>query len=152
MNGQPIEGMVVGHTGQYAVMVDERNGHYGWLFYRHQDGGWVSARKALPEELAGAKDQYRWENVFKAGETAGPVAKVAGGPATAPSEPTPQQETLTALLLDIRNAAAFEQECDNSPDEARETGARRDSDEWNRKALKALQQHLVDHPFLCEGF
>ena len=152
MNGQPIEGMVVGHTGQYAVMIDERNGHYGWLFYRHPDGGWVSCRKAMPEELAGAIDQDRWAKAFSPAKEPGPVAQAAGGPATAPNEPTPQQETLRARLLDVYNAAIFKRQCDDSPAEARETGARRDSDEWNRKSLEELQVFLLDHPFFVEGF
>ncbi|MBV4524339.1 hypothetical protein KVG88_30155 [Pseudomonas sp. SWRI74] len=58
MNNEPIEGMVPTHDGRFAVMIDPKNGHYGWVFIKHPDGMWVSSRKASPAELSAAKNHY----------------------------------------------------------------------------------------------
>lgn len=58
MNNEPIEGMVPTADGRYAVMVDTKNGHYGWVFFKHPTGMWVSSRKASTAELRAAEHHY----------------------------------------------------------------------------------------------
>lgn len=49
--------MIESGDGMYCVCLNQDGGWYGWLFFKHADGGWVSLRKALPEELSAAKSQ-----------------------------------------------------------------------------------------------
>jgi hypothetical protein len=44
-------GMIAATDGRHAVCIDKANGHYGWVFYKHPDGMWVSHRKASEGEL-----------------------------------------------------------------------------------------------------
>lgn len=55
MSNEQIPGMVPTDDGQHAFMIDQNNGHYGWLFRMHPDGQWVSVRKATQDELNAAK-------------------------------------------------------------------------------------------------
>lgn len=54
-------------------------------------------------------------------------------------------EELGALLRDCLAAADFTALCDNEPDEALATGARRDSDNWNASSMQALHTWLINH-------
>lgn len=65
MNNEPIEGMVPTADGRYAVMVDTKNGHYGWVFTKHPDGMWVSSRKATAAERSAAEHHYNSEAAFR---------------------------------------------------------------------------------------
>ena len=38
-------------SGQYAVCIKPGHRWYGWFFFRHPDGQWVSFRKATAAEL-----------------------------------------------------------------------------------------------------
>lgn len=38
-----------------AVETDRTDRLYGWVFYKHPDGQWVTLRKATPDELAEAE-------------------------------------------------------------------------------------------------
>jgi hypothetical protein len=38
-----------------AVDADKASRTYGWVFYQHPDGQWVTLRKASAEELAAAE-------------------------------------------------------------------------------------------------
>lgn len=50
-----IKGMIEAVGGQFAIMIDQANGHYGWTFKRHPDGMWVSGRKATDVEMHAAR-------------------------------------------------------------------------------------------------
>jgi len=52
-----INGMIATAGGEYAIMTDPENGHFGWLFKRHPDGQWVSIRKVTESEMYAAR-QY----------------------------------------------------------------------------------------------
>lgn len=56
--GDLVPGMVVGMDGRYAVQLDKKNGHYGWLF-ELKPCGWVSLRPAMPIEMEAALQQQR---------------------------------------------------------------------------------------------
>ncbi len=64
MNNEQIPGMVPTEDGQHAVMIDQNNGHYGWVFRMHPDGMWVSVRKAMQAELDGAKAHDAFRKTF----------------------------------------------------------------------------------------
>lgn len=51
---QHIKGMVEAAGGEYAVMIDPENGHFGWTFKRCPNGQWVSGRKATDAEMHAA--------------------------------------------------------------------------------------------------
>jgi hypothetical protein len=51
----PIKGMIETIGGEYAVMIDPENRHFGWTFKRHPDGKWVSGRKATDAEMNAAR-------------------------------------------------------------------------------------------------
>ena len=57
-----IKGMVETIGGQYAVMIDPENGHYGWTFKKHPDGQWVSGRKATEREMIAARSHAQITN------------------------------------------------------------------------------------------
>ena len=40
------------HGQKRAVETDKADRFYGWVFYKHPDGQWVTLRKATPDELA----------------------------------------------------------------------------------------------------
>lgn len=67
MDNQEFEGMVVAGDGRHAVMVDPKNGHYGWVFFKHPDGGWVSLRKASGAEFKAAQRQNDFHLSFISG-------------------------------------------------------------------------------------
>ncbi|AZF37754.1 hypothetical protein C4J88_2974 [Pseudomonas sp. R4-39-08] len=50
-----IKGMIETVGGEYAVMIDQANRHYGWTFKKHPDGQWVSGRLATEAEMNGAR-------------------------------------------------------------------------------------------------
>lgn len=50
-----IKGMIEAAGGEYAIMIDPENGHFGWTFKRHPDGQWVSGRKATEPEMQAAR-------------------------------------------------------------------------------------------------
>jgi hypothetical protein len=50
MSGQ-ITGLIEGDDGLYAVMVDPRNSHFGWMFRRNGAGKWVSVCKATEDQM-----------------------------------------------------------------------------------------------------
>lgn len=62
-------GMIAATDGRHAVCVDKKNGHYGWVFYKHPDGLWVSLRKASEAELTQAT---------KVADSASRIAKALG--------------------------------------------------------------------------
>ena len=41
--------------GRHAVELDHNSRFYGWVFYKHADGGWVAERRALPHEIEQAR-------------------------------------------------------------------------------------------------
>jgi hypothetical protein len=43
------------HGQKRAVETDKADRFYGWVFYKHPDGQWVTLRKATPDELAEAE-------------------------------------------------------------------------------------------------
>lgn len=51
---EEIKGMIATVNGQYAIMTDPANGHYGWCFSKHPDGMWVSMRMASTAEMSAA--------------------------------------------------------------------------------------------------
>lgn len=51
---EEIKGMIATVNGQYAIMTDPANGHYGWCFSKHPDGMWVSMRVATTAEMSAA--------------------------------------------------------------------------------------------------
>lgn len=67
MNNEPLEGMIVAGDGRHAVMVDPKNGHYGWVFVKHPDGMWVSLRKATGAEFKAALRQNDFHLSFISG-------------------------------------------------------------------------------------
>ncbi|MDF2797126.1 MAG: hypothetical protein K0S85_4879 [Pseudomonas orientalis] len=58
----PIKGMIAAHSGEFAIMIDEANAHYGWTFKKHPDGMWVSGRKATDAEMQAARQYARQTN------------------------------------------------------------------------------------------
>lgn len=40
-----------------AVEVSPSSRYYGWVFYKHPDGQWVTLRKATKEEIEKAKEK-----------------------------------------------------------------------------------------------
>lgn len=81
MSTETIEGMVAAADGRHAVMVDTKNGHYGWLFVKHPNGTWVSSRKASAAELSAAEHHYNSLAAFQAllCDLPEPVCKTCGG-------------------------------------------------------------------------
>jgi hypothetical protein len=59
--------ILVQKNPDYAVQLDERHGFYGWLFYRHPDGQFVSKRKLEPWEITQAEDQRDSNEVIDGG-------------------------------------------------------------------------------------
>ncbi|WP_323151417.1 hypothetical protein [Pseudomonas glycinae] len=57
-----IKGMIETVGGEYAVMIDPENGHYGWTFKKHPDGQWVSGRKATEREMIAARSHAQITN------------------------------------------------------------------------------------------
>jgi hypothetical protein len=57
-----IKGMIAARGGEYAIMIDENNGHYGWTFRRDPNGTWVSGRKATDAEMQAARQYARHTN------------------------------------------------------------------------------------------
>jgi hypothetical protein len=55
LDPQRIKGMIEAASGEYAIMIDPENGHFGWTFKRHPDGQWVSGRKATEAEMYAAR-------------------------------------------------------------------------------------------------
>ena len=58
----PIKGMIEARGGEYAIMIDENNGHYGWTFRKDSNGMWVSGRKATDAEMQAARQYARHTN------------------------------------------------------------------------------------------
>ncbi|WP_055135593.1 hypothetical protein [Pseudomonas corrugata] len=58
----PIKGMIAARGGEFAIMIDEANAHYGWTFKKHPDGMWVSGRKATDAEMQAARQYARQTN------------------------------------------------------------------------------------------
>jgi hypothetical protein len=58
----PMKGMIEARGGEYAIMIDEANAHYGWTFKKHPDGMWVSGRKATDAEMQAARQYARHTN------------------------------------------------------------------------------------------
>lgn len=58
----PIKGMIAARGGEFAIMIDEANAHYGWTFKKHPDGMWVSGRKATDAEMQAARQYARASN------------------------------------------------------------------------------------------
>jgi len=58
----PMKGMIEARGGEYAIMIDEANAHYGWTFKKHPDGMWVSGRKATNAEMQAARQYARHTN------------------------------------------------------------------------------------------
>lgn len=50
---------------KYAVEIDAGNPFYGWVFWKHPDGQYVSVRKAYDEELSQAKRVHEADETFK---------------------------------------------------------------------------------------
>nr|WP_262499606.1 hypothetical protein [Pseudomonas rhodesiae] len=57
-----IKGMIETVGGEYAVMIDPDNRHFGWTFKRHPDGQWVSGRKATDAEMSAARSHAHITN------------------------------------------------------------------------------------------
>jgi hypothetical protein len=57
-----FKGMIETIGGEFAIMIDEANAHYGWTFKRHPDGMWVSGRKATDAEMHAARTHARITN------------------------------------------------------------------------------------------
>ncbi|MFJ7792279.1 hypothetical protein [Pseudomonas sp. NPDC096950] len=57
-----IKGMIETIGGEFAIMIDKDNAHYGWTFKRHPDGMWVSGRKATDAEMHAARTHARITN------------------------------------------------------------------------------------------
>lgn len=55
----PINGMIAARGGEYAIMIDEANAHYGWTFKKDPNGMWVSGRKATDAEMHAARTRAR---------------------------------------------------------------------------------------------
>ena len=51
----PIKGMIEAVGGKYAIMIDQANSHYGWIFEKDPSGMWVSGRKATDAEFHAAR-------------------------------------------------------------------------------------------------
>lgn len=51
----PIKGMIEAVGGKYAIMIDQANSHYGWIFKKDPNGMWVSGRKATDAEIHAAR-------------------------------------------------------------------------------------------------
>ena len=54
-----LKGMIEAIGGEFAIMIDEANAHYGWTFKRHPDGMWVSGRKATDAEMNAARSHAK---------------------------------------------------------------------------------------------
>lgn len=98
MNNEPIPGMVPTNDGQHAVMIDQNNEHYGWVFRMHPDGMWVSVRKATQAELDGAKSHNAFRKVFNV---------PTGAPATSDEEERVEFE-LACQRVAARNGRVYE--------------------------------------------
>ena len=52
------DGMVLLQVNpDFACMMNKDNKFYGWLFYKHPDGQWVTKRKLEDWEMMQAEDQ-----------------------------------------------------------------------------------------------
>jgi len=52
---EKIPGMIATACGNFAIMIDKSNSHYGWTFRHHPDGMWVSGRLATEAEMNAAR-------------------------------------------------------------------------------------------------
>lgn len=41
--------------GRHAIELDATSRYFGWVFYRHPDGQWVTLRKATDAEIVAAR-------------------------------------------------------------------------------------------------
>lgn len=113
MNNEQIEGMVPTADGRYAVMVDTKNGHYGWVFVKHPDGMWVSSRRASPAELSAAEHHYN---------SVAAMRRVFGGLTGKDKVATPKCETCgDAGYLEVPRTPGIDcPVCTPAPDDAKD--------------------------------
>jgi hypothetical protein len=52
-----------------AVETDKANQFYGWVFYKHPDGQWVTLRKATEQELSRAETIAALDQMALSAET-----------------------------------------------------------------------------------
>lgn len=45
--------------GKHAVCMNPENQQYGWIYYKHADGHWVTLRRALPQEIERALNHIK---------------------------------------------------------------------------------------------
>lgn len=48
-----------------AIEMDPANRAYGWVYYKHPDGHWVTLRKATVEEVEAAQRHQRTEFIMR---------------------------------------------------------------------------------------
>jgi hypothetical protein len=60
-----IEVMVETHDGKHAVSLEEGR-YFGWVFYKHPDGQWVTLRKATEQEIEDAKQARTIRSILTA--------------------------------------------------------------------------------------
>jgi hypothetical protein len=53
------------HGEARAIELDPANRAYGWVYYKHPGGQWVTLRKATPEELERAQVHQRTEVIMR---------------------------------------------------------------------------------------
>jgi hypothetical protein len=53
------------HGQKRAVETDKADRYYGWVFYKHPGGQWVTLRKATSDELAEAERIARRGRIFE---------------------------------------------------------------------------------------
>jgi len=77
MNNDAGNGLVlVQHSPDYAVQLDDKSDWYGWLFYKHPDGQFVSSRKLEAWEITQAEDQRDDNHIIDGGHN---VISKSGG-------------------------------------------------------------------------
>ncbi len=77
MNNDVGNGLVlVQHSPDRAVQFDGNSPFYGWLFWHHPDGNWVSMSKLSPFDMTQAEDQRDSDIVIDGGHN---VMSKSGG-------------------------------------------------------------------------
>lgn len=61
---EKIPGLIETVCGNFAIMIDEANAHYGWTFKKDPNGMWVSGRKATEPEMKAARDHAKHLALF----------------------------------------------------------------------------------------
>lgn len=98
--------MVATADGLHAIEVDKLSRWYGWMFWKHPDGQWVSKRKATPLEISEAA--LHASARLTDPRTADDVTREPGATEEGPGALTVREACRRGMPLDGTDAKALE--------------------------------------------